>query len=746
MTVEALLESEPELPAGEARFVRSGEVKSILLRCEREGYLVVEVPEFRAAIRGRLAWLLEEAVERVLELRGACPPGVGASTDLEGSLRDQIYRARLLGAPGLMLALPSLEGITSRIGALDADDSATLRWWMGCTRTFPVRLYLDVSDCMLGVYLEPVTLAEALRSSRPSELGGSRQVVSEWVDSKSSPSSNPPDRDAVEAMNDPSDADEDVELHRSPTLPPSGSAYAECLSASALTRDDRSGAATEPTTPQALGWSDATTSRDEIAESADPPLPDPTLDTLAEETVLVAAEPLQDVTERDLARGAPEAFPDGEAIAGEAPELENHGFSAEPASEGPIDGEEPVALSAVATETADAEAAPVGAEVGAEVGVKVGVEVDAKEPVAAPRERARTGHAPMTVRGSRMDAAAPESLAPGVLAASTAPDLASTPPSSVSTAPDLASTPPSSVSTAPNAAAQPTLNPYDPSRPLNVEAPHAWRHWMQKLDAARGPKPLNAIEQLFINAYVPLNDAYQRGIAGAEAAAVLDSWSTSFARSYSEAFDAMRMRGRRPMMVLDIPEAAQRLARLHGARSVQLVLVDGMRFDVGARVENHLVCAMGQQATLTDRFLLWSALPSTTAQQLELIARGAEGLKNGDIHTETPVLVARGRQASTLRRVRAGSRELLKLDLVEARLGEPGGPIAQRLDQLAVEISDALSSAFARMAPRTLVAVFGDHGFCLDPTDSGSSTMKQGGASPDEVLVPGFAWLVGPTH
>lgn len=200
------------------------------------------------------------------------------------------------------------------------------------------------------------------------------------------------------------------------------------------------------------------------------------------------------------------------------------------------------------------------------------------------------------------------------------------------------------------------------------------------------------------------------------------------------------------MMVLDIPEAAQRLARLHGARNVQLVLVDAMRFDLGVRIENHLVNALGQQAALTDRFLLWSALPTTTSQQLELIGRGAEGLKEGDIHTETPVLVARGRQASTLRRIRAGNRELLKLDLVEARLGEPGGPLAQRLDQLALEVSEALASAFTKMAPRTLVAVFGDHGFCLDPTEFGSSAMRQGNASPDEVLVPGFAWLVGQTH
>jgi len=200
------------------------------------------------------------------------------------------------------------------------------------------------------------------------------------------------------------------------------------------------------------------------------------------------------------------------------------------------------------------------------------------------------------------------------------------------------------------------------------------------------------------------------------------------------------------MMVIDIPEAAQRLARLHGARSVQFVLVDGMRFDLGLRVENLLVASLGQQATLTDRFLMWSALPTTTATQLELISRGAEGLKSSELHAETPVLVARGRQASTLRRVRAGSRELLKLDLVEARLAESGGKAATRLDELAVEISDALTSAFAKMAPRTLVAVFGDHGFCLDATAQGSGSLRQGGATPDEVLVPGYAWLVGQTH
>lgn len=269
---------------------------------------------------------------------------------------------------------------------------------------------------------------------------------------------------------------------------------------------------------------------------------------------------------------------------------------------------------------------------------------------------------------------------------------------------------------------------------------------MQRLDAVHGPKPLNFIEQSFVNAYIPLADAYHRRIAGEECRRVLEQWASSFSQSYSEAFDAMRIRGRRPMMVLDIVETAQRLSRLHGARSVQLILVDGMRYDLGLRVERLLSARLNREATLTDRFLLWSALPTTTTQQLELIARGPEGLRDGDVHSDTPVLVARGRAASTLRRIRVGSRELLKLDLVEARLGEAGAPVSERLDQLAIELCDVLAAAISKLQPRTLVAVFGDHGFCLDPAEQGTSPMRHGGSSPEEVLVPAFAWLVGQVH
>jgi len=44
------------------------------------------------------------------------------------------------------------------------------------------------------------------------------------------------------------------------------------------------------------------------------------------------------------------------------------------------------------------------------------------------------------------------------------------------------------------------------------------------------------------------------------------------------------------------------------------------------------------------------------------------------------------------------------------------------------------------------VMAFGDHGFLLDRLDNGTTKARSGGATPEEVLVPAFAWLVGGVH
>jgi hypothetical protein len=285
-----------------------------------------------------------------------------------------------------------------------------------------------------------------------------------------------------------------------------------------------------------------------------------------------------------------------------------------------------------------------------------------------------------------------------------------------------------------------------PSAPLHPEAAQRWQEWSRMLEQARGPKPLGVVEQLYVNAYVPLADAVARGIADPQVREVLETWSNSFARSYGEAFDALRLRGKRPMMVLDVAEVSLRLARLHGARSIQLVLVDGMRFDLGLGVEERMRKSLGQKAAMTERLLLWSALPSNTATQLELLGRGPEGLKDFEPPSDSNAFVAHGRSAATLRRVRTGSRDVMKLDMVESRLNEPGICLPAGLDSLADDVAQVLSSALLKFAHRTLAVVFGDHGFVADNSENAPGPARHGGSSPEEVLVPAFAWLVGATH
>jgi hypothetical protein len=254
------------------------------------------------------------------------------------------------------------------------------------------------------------------------------------------------------------------------------------------------------------------------------------------------------------------------------------------------------------------------------------------------------------------------------------------------------------------------------------------------------------VERTFVTSYVPLLDALSRGIADERARPVLDAWSKSFEKSYAEAFDALRVRGKRPTMVLDVPDLALRIGRLHGARAAQLILVDGMRFDLGLRINERLKPLLGQHAALTERLLLWSALPTTTAVQLELIGRGPDGLKEKTDEIASEVPVARGRAATTLRRVRAGQREVLKLDLVENAMSVPGGPLAERLDDLADEAAEALANHLLGLPARTLAVIFADHGFSLENIGAGTSAARSGGASPEEVLVPAFAWLCGAVH
>jgi hypothetical protein len=276
--------------------------------------------------------------------------------------------------------------------------------------------------------------------------------------------------------------------------------------------------------------------------------------------------------------------------------------------------------------------------------------------------------------------------------------------------------------------------------------PVDWRGFANDLATARGPKPLNFVERLFMTRYMPLLDAIACGEVDESARHIAEQWADDFARSYTEGFSALKVTGKRPRMVLDAPQLASQVARLHGAKSTQLVLVDAMRFDLGVRVHDRMCEALTSQATCTERLLLWSALPTTTPAQLDLMAHGPEGLATRPpvVESEEPGL--RGRAAPTLRRIKVGGRDVLKLDLVQARLHEAGPPLPERLDALADEVAAVLAAHARNLPPRSLMLVFGDHGFRMESSGHGTTAGTSGGASPEEVLVPGFAWLVGDVH
>jgi len=177
--------------------------------------------------------------------------------------------------------------------------------------------------------------------------------------------------------------------------------------------------------------------------------------------------------------------------------------------------------------------------------------------------------------------------------------------------------------------------------------------------------------------------------------------------------------------------------------------VDAMRHDLGCLVRNELAERAVGAASLTNESLLWSALPSTTYRQLETLARGIDALRAPATEETTESL--RGRSAETVRRLRVGSRELYKLDVVPSMLGSLGsdpasgsGPalVVGALNDIATSVADSLLRHIETLTTRTLLLVIGDHGFTVDRR----GRITHGGASPEEVLVPCLAYLVGDLH
>jgi hypothetical protein len=704
------------IPSGDVALVGNAVKAELVSAARNAGLLVVELGRPGPADRGRIALFIEEAVEEELRTHGASPPGVGASSNLDASLSDQLYRARLVRKRGLALSFGPLAGIANLAGALDAEDSAVLRWWMRSTRERPIRLMFDVSDRFLGVYAAPATLDSFVTH-------GPEFVPSEPRQSPSEPPSP------------------------SPEVAASIAAMELCISSAVA------------------------------SGCADMDLPAPEHDGPSEAALRHVDESVADAA-AELEPRDSDGADLGAAAAPEAQRFaqtdEHDAIDFEPAAAVPHDSNAAGVLLPNDFRGLNLDATAPSAASGDTAALTLSdARLTAESREAAPTEMPR---ASSTESGSLAAAMArllsdddDEDERVPLVIESVEPIFYEEPLVAQTAAPseDVAPRDEEHGRTTPigsmlkrgrerslesaAAHAMPAVERPEPARtapaPVRTPAPEEWMPWVRELENARGPKPLAVIERLFVSAYVPLSEAVLKGVDDPRVHAALSAWSTSFDKSYRDAFDALRLRGKRPTMVLDVPDLALRIGRLHGARSTQLVLVDGMRFDLGLRVQDRLRELLGQHAALTERLLLWSALPTTTAMQLELIGRGPNGLRDMTTPSEAEPPVARGRGASTLRRVKTGQRELMKLDLVEARLAEPSTqPVTLRMDSLAEDVAEALAAHFTKLPPRTLVMLFGDHGFCIDNGESSGHAIRQGGAMPEEVLVPAFAWIVGPVH
>jgi hypothetical protein len=268
---------------------------------------------------------------------------------------------------------------------------------------------------------------------------------------------------------------------------------------------------------------------------------------------------------------------------------------------------------------------------------------------------------------------------------------------------------------------------------------------MQQLRDMSGPKNHATIERTFVSAYVPLCREIGSGTAPDAAQSVASAWAEGFAQSYSEAFKRMRGNRPRPRMVSDVIELAIRWTTQFRARSCQLLMVDGMRFDLGGSVNQEVSQRLGSAARCLDHALLWSGLPSNSQSQLKMFSQAAG---------RPPALEAslsRGRPegfgaGAGIERLEVGSRPLFKVDGLEEELRRPGEPVPQRLERLAGMLASRVAPWIQSQAPGTLVVVFGDHGFEWQTTATGTTAAQCGGALPEQVLVQASAWLVNATR
>lgn len=694
----------PWLPSG-IRFVAEEARGALVEEATRCRFLVVEVePQARGSLRDAI----EEGVELVLARRGALPPAIEIGASAKRVVRDQHTRLRASSARGILLAMPSLDPYVED-GALPVEDGATLMGWLKLAQddaTPTVVVALSESDRIvpilvprpIGAVVDEAEGALAPRMSAPRVASSRVRVVPALA-----PTALPPPVEPESAL--------------------AMSALPSCVALLATTgapspvstevRDDATPPSElEPSIEIAVGIAlpvPVATSSSLPVEAEAPPAP---ASPIAAALQVLDALEAPDAGSTSSSSRAPRGESDDDAWAHAGEMIAARATPAPPVDLGvlePPPAEEIGSLLPPLPREGRIASNILHADGPVDDDDALGV-VDA--PAARPPQKPLRDLREVFEEALRVDA-------------------------------------PSS-----RGEVAPAHDPFDVDRAKRSE--HAarrvanaalYRNHAMELEAAKGPKPLAVVHDLFVKHYLPLHAAQAKGELDGAVRAVVEEWRGSFAQSYLGAFASMKMTGKRPTMVLDAPEIATKLGRSAGAKNVRLLLVDAMSYDLGRRVTTRMQKTLGSRAALVEEQVLWSALPTTTPTQSFYLARGSNGLRDHEPPPSEPD-VSRGRNVSTIRRERVGSREIHKLDLVEARLRSGGDGYDERMEAIAEETAQVVSRFAETLPTRTLLYVFGDHGFTMGPGSSGFLTGpgQQGGASPEEVLVGGFAWLVDAVH
>ena len=190
---------------------------------------------------------------------------------------------------------------------------------------------------------------------------------------------------------------------------------------------------------------------------------------------------------------------------------------------------------------------------------------------------------------------------------------------------------------------------------------------------------------------------------------------------------------------MDSFDIANKQACLANARSAHILVVDSMRYDLGAMIRDALAReAHGVAAFGGELFSGARSRPRRCASSRRSRAAWTRSVRRRARSRPSRFC---GRAAEVVRRCRVGSREIHKLDLVPSS-DAAGANAMHELPAIAESVATVIARHITTLVPRTLLFIVGDHGFSVDRRGD----VQSGGASPEEVLVPAQQWLVGDVH